>query len=256
MERGGKKGQVTLFIVLGLILVVTIVVMSLLLTSESEPESNTPEILGPRQFIEKCVADAIEETVDKILIGGGELNPDFVVRYNKTNYTYLCYQADNYKSCYNLNPMLKSTATLELKKDTEDKVAKCFDIMEEDFKERNYDISGDAMSYELELFPGEIRVELKKEMTISKDGASQSFENFNIRIYSQLYDLMRIAKEIVNGEAKTCYFEHNGYMLLYPDYKIKMKVFEDSKLYSVSNRNFNKEFKFAVRGCARPVGFF
>lgn len=257
-----KRGQVTLFIILGIILVVGIVVTSVLLL-KVEPKVDTPEALGPRGFIDKCVKSAIEDAVEKVSLGGGEISPDFTIRYKGANYTYLCYQSDNFKPCFNLHPILKAQVEQEIYDyvsaygdSNKDMIQSCFNTMREDFENRGYDVTGSAINYDLELLPGEIRVNIKKPMTISKGDTSQQFENFNTKVISPLYELVRISKEIVNAEAQICYFEYSGYMVLYPQYNIKLDVVEDSKIYRVSDRGSITEFKFAVSGCKLPAGFF
>ena len=247
-----KRGQVTLFIILGIIIVGGIVATSVFLLN-TEPATETPEILGPRGFVSKCVKDAVEDSVEKIIIGGGEISPDFTIRYLGNNYTYHCYQGSNYKSCLNIQPMLETKAGKRLVSDTTDAVANCFNEMLEDFENRGYNVVGDTTYYSIDVLPETIKVNLKKAITISDDKTSQDFENFDINVISPLYDLIRISREIVNSETEYCYFEKEGFMMLNPEYSVTSAVFQDSKLYEVIDRKSNIEFKFAVRGCVLPA---
>jgi len=87
-----------------------------------------------------------------------------------------------------------------------------------------------------------------------KDGTVQNFENFDTSILSSIYDLVRVARDVVNSESQYCHFEYNGYMLLYPKYDIRRIDYDDSKIYRVIDRKSGEEFKFATRSCAMPPG--
>ncbi len=246
-----KKGQVTIFIIVGLVIVVGIVAIFILMGKFSV---ESPTDLGPKTFVDKCVRNAVEESVGKILDDGGEVVPSLSIMYDGVEWNYLCYQADYYLACYNLFPMLEMKIEDEVRRDTMDDVQNCFDEMAVDFENSGFDVSGGATDYSIDLLPGKIDINLKKNIEITKDGAVQNFENFDTSVLSSVYDLVRVVREIVNAESQYCYFEYNGYMLLYPEYDIRRIDYDDSKIYSVTNRRTREEFKFAVRSCAFAPG--
>jgi len=102
--------------------------------------------------------------------------------------------------------------------------------------------------------PGKVEINLDKKIDVVRGDSSQSFEDFNTDILSPIYELMRIAREVVNSEAQFCHFEYNGYMLLYPDYEIRRIDYSDSKIYRLIDRRTGAEFKMAVRSCAFAPG--
>ena len=249
-----KRGQVTLFIILGVVIVVGIT--SLFIFTRGVEEVNTPENLGPRGFIDSCVKDAVEDSIEKVMAGGGEISPSFTITEKEVEYNYLCHYAGNYYTCYNLHPMLRKQAEAQIKTDTNDKVQDCFDALREDFENRGYEVVGNETNYTIEILPGEVRINLEKSIQIGTDSV-QHFENFDTKIISSLYDLIKITNDIVRSEAQFCYFEKNGFMLLYPQYNIiDEEISEGSVLYQVIDRNSNESFKFAVRGCVFPSGLY
>jgi len=246
-----KRGQVSLFIIVGFVFVVGIVA---LIYFVGDIGVDSPVDLGPRAFIGKCVRDAVEESIEKVLVGGGEIVPSQVIMYQGDEWNYLCYQADYYLTCYNLHPMLEASVEDEIRLDTLDDVQNCFDTMAVDFEDSGFDVSGGASNYSIDLLPGKVNINLNKNVEVVKDGAVQSFEDFDTSVLSPIYDLVRVAREIVNSEAQYCYFEYNGYMLLYPGYDIRRIDYDDSKIYRVIDRRSGAEFKFAVRSCAFAPG--
>jgi len=246
-----KKGQLTIFIIVAILIVVGIVAAFWLMGQRDiEPQVD----LNPKQFVEKCVRDAVEDSVERMLENGGQRVPSQAISYQGNEWNYLCYQADYYQSCYNFHPMLEFLIENEIKEDTKDEVQACFDSMREDFENKGFDVSGGATEYSIDLLPGSIEINLKKKINVVRSDSSQSFENFDTDILSPIYELMRIAREVVNSEAQFCHFEYNGYMLLYPDYEIRRIDYSDSKIYRLIDRRTGAEFKFAVRSCAFAPG--
>jgi hypothetical protein len=246
-----KKGQVTIFVIVGVVIVVGIIGIVILMGGF---DVDSPVDLGPKAFIGKCVRDVVEESVGKVLIGGGEVVPSQSLMYQGSEWNYLCYQADYYLTCYNLHPMLEISIEEEIRLDTLDDVQNCFDRMAIDFEDAGFDVSGGAADYSIDLLPGNVDINLRKGIEIVKGESVQSFEDFGSSIISPIYDLVRVAREIVNSEAQYCHFEYNGYMLLYPEYSIRRIDYDGSKIYRVIDRRSGAEFRFAVRSCAFAPG--
>jgi len=254
-EMGNKKGQITIFIILAILIVITIIILFLLLRN---PESDSPTSLGPQEFIESCVKDSVENSINIMMKNGGEIIPSQTILYNGSNWNYLCFQADYYLSCYNLHPMLESYIEEGIFNDTANDVQECFDSVRRDFESGGYEVgvepdSGDTI-YKIDLLPGYVDVKLSKEFYVSKDDVSQNFDDFSFRIISPIYDLVQVARDIINSESEFCNFEYNGYMLLYPEYEISRIDYMDSKIYSIIDRKSKAQFKFAVRSCAFAPG--
>jgi len=246
-----KRGQLTIFIIVAILIVVGIVA-AFWLMGRSDIEA--PADLNPKQFIQKCVRDAVEDSVEKMLENGGQRVPSQAISYQGHEWNYLCYQADFYQSCYNLHPMLEFLIENEIKEDMKGAVQECFDSMREDFESKGFDVSGGATTYSIDLLPGNVEINLEKKIDVVRGDSSQSFEDFDTQIMSPIYELVRIAREVVNSESQFCHFEYNGYMLLYPDYDIRRIDYSDSKIYRLIDRRTGAEFKFAVRSCAFAPG--
>ncbi|MBU2576783.1 MAG: hypothetical protein KKF50_03605 [Nanoarchaeota archaeon] len=250
-EINNKRGQLTIFIIVAVVLVVAIIAAFWFIGKRT---TETPANLNPKQFVQKCVRDAVENSVEKMLENGGQRMPSQAISYQGTEWNYLCYQADFYLGCYNLHPMLEFLIENEIKEDTKREVQACFDSMREDFESKGFDVSGGSTDYSIDLLPGMVEVNLKKRIDVVRGDSSQSYEDFGTKILSPIYELMRIAREVVNSESQYCHFEYNGYMLLYPDYEIRRIDYSDSKIYRLIDRRTKAEFKFAVRSCAFAPG--
>jgi hypothetical protein len=247
----GRKGQVTIFIVVGLVIVVGIVALFFLLGKVKVQER---EELDPSQFIEKCVRDSIIISAEKAMENGGKIEPDLFVTYKNEKYNYLCYQKNYYKPCINHYPLLKNFVENEIKQDSEEKVKMCFENLKINLEKRGFDVSESPIDWGVEILPGKIEVSINKKISAKNEDDTRSFEIFKVGTASPLYELLMIAREIVNQESQFCNFEYNGFMLLYPEYDIKRIDYDDNKIYYLKDRQTSREFKFAVRSCVFAPG--
>ena len=247
-----SRGQVTIFIIVAIVIVVGIIASIIFM---GRYDTETPTNLGPQAFIDKCVKDVVEESVGKMLKNGGEILPSQAIMYQGDEWNYLCYQADYYQACYNIHPMLELQIESEIEKNIKDDIDGCFDEMKEEFEDRGYDVNIGNGDGSVDLLPGYIKIDLKRSMDISKGGvAPQSYSDFDTKVLTPLYELVQIAREVVNSEAQFCHFEYNGYMLLYPKYDIRRIDYSDSKIYRLIDRASGDEFRFAIRSCAFAPG--
>jgi|APSaa5957512622_1039677.scaffolds.fasta_scaffold07833_2 hypothetical protein len=248
---GGTRGQVAIFIILAIVIVVGIILLFFLFRDASVEE---PDDMDPRRVVRGCVSDLVDASIDKMLLNGGERLATQAILHDGEEWNYLCYQADFYQGCYNVHPMLEAQIEYEIEMDTSEGVQSCFDIMRESFEERGFEVGGGATSYSVDLLPGYVDVILKKKVEISGATGSNSFEDFGLEVQSSIYDLVRVARDVVNSESQFCHFEYNGYMLLYPKYDIRRVDYVDSKMYRLIDRRSGDEFRFAVRSCAFAPG--
>jgi len=246
-----KKAQVTIFIIVAILIIAGILGV-IFFTGEKELKS--PKEVSPAQFVKSCISDSVEDALKKVLDGGGKIEPQKSISYNGIEHNFLCYQADYYLPCYNIQPGLQKIAEEEIKVATESAAQTCFDLMKQEYEDQGFDVKENGWEYGITLLPGSVNVKVRKSVEVTKGGASQSFSDFDFKVLSATYDLIRISREIVNAEAEYCYFDYSGYMLLYPMYHIKEINYEESKIYSVRDRSTNEDFKFAVRSCVPKPG--
>ena len=251
MKSGQKPGQVTIFIIVGILIVVAIGSFFLLF---GDFDFQGGDSKNPEQFIEKCVEDAVEQSVEKVLAGGGRAEPSFYKMYLGGQYNYLCYQKNYYLTCVNHYPMLKAIAEEEIKQDSEEAVKECFASLENEWEKQGYDVSSGGLDWSVEIAPKNVRVIMNKQMSFTKGDASETYSGFVVNVLSPLYELIMVAREIVNQESQYCNFEYNGFMLLYPEFDIKRIAYDENRIYKITDRHSSSLFKFAVRSCAFPPG--
>ena len=251
IKMKNKKGQLTIFIIMAILIVVSILI-AIYLMGRSEFES--PVNLNPEQFVRKCVKDAVSPSIEAVIRNGGVIEPSFFKMYEGEAYNYLCFQEQWYLPCVNHYPQLREIIEEQIRSDSAQRVSDCFEGFKEEFESRGYDIQEGVIDYDVEIVLGRVEIYINKTIELSKGEGSQSFDNFDSHILSPLDEIIDVVYEIVNQEAQYCNFDYNGFMLLYPEHDIDRVEYDYSRIYKVTDRRSGKMFKFAVRSCAWKHG--
>ena len=253
MNMNKKRGQVTIFIIVA----IAIVVLGILLyifypqiqTTLGFAEENPPE------FIQNCIEEEIKNSVSKLSLQGGSLSPEHYIIYNSEKIEYLCYTSEYYKTCVMQQPMLKEHIESEIKDEIKNTVKECFNDLEESYRKKGYTVKLERGETDVELFPEKIITTFDYPLTLTK-GDSKNYNSFRIVVDNNLYELVSVANSILNWEARYGDAETTVYMNYYHDLKVEKKKQSDgSTVYILTDRNTEDKFQFASRSVAWPPGY-
>jgi hypothetical protein len=253
-----NKAQVTAFIILGLF-IITVILVVLWLRPDSD--SDGQETQNPNSFLSTCLKDYVIEAVEEISVHGGYSEPELSIDYEfegepRADIGYLCYQGGDYLSCVNQEPMLFNHLESEIGDYISRDVRGCFDELTVSFEEKGYVVDAVYRGFEVGLSEKKIQIDINAEITLTKSDESAKEENFRVSAPSRFYDLAVIAQKIVSREARNCDFDFIRFMDLYPEYSIDMtQTLDSSKIYTVTYKDTEEWFRFAVRGCVIPPGY-
>ncbi len=257
VKRGfSRKGQITLFVILGLILVGGVLLFFLFLR---KPSIVQPEFSDPKQFIDSCAKESTEEAISLMLPQGGYLDPKNFKLDEDQHIAYLCYTSSYYVPCTNQEPLYLKHLEDEITNYIKPKIEGCFSQLKQDLEKRNYQVEEKDLNAGVSLETQRVKIQLKKYLKLTKNNQVQEFTDFSSSISSPLYDLGFVAQGIASQEAKVCDFEYVGYMILHKEFDISKKAVGQaesaSKIYSITDRNSGKKLNIAIRSCAIPPGF-
>ncbi|MDP2947247.1 MAG: hypothetical protein Q8N88_03965 [Nanoarchaeota archaeon] len=241
-----KRGQVTLFIVLAIIIVAVALVYFLYVGPKIESDSD-----GRLNF-EKCVKDVAKESSEKLGETGGYIKPDFIYTYRGERIPYLCYTNEYYKTCTIQEPFLKQHFETQLKKFTEEKINLCYENSLDALRARGYSVQAGKLNYSVSLEPGVIKINIQSPTTIG----SNKFSKFNVAVVSPVYEMLMISTTILQFETRFGGSDVDSITMLYPDYYIdKIKRDDGTTVYFLENKIFGNKFKFATRSLVFPAGY-
>jgi len=248
-----KRGQVTIFIIIAIIIIVIGVLIYAFypqIQSLIKPGSK-----NPAAFMQTCLEDEIEEIVEVLSLQGGSVNPEHFYLYQDHKLEYLCYTNENYRTCVVQQPMLKSHIESEIVSEISPVVDACFEDLKTSFEKSGYTVniqSGEIIS---ELLPEKIITTLTHELSLAR-GDTEIYESFRIVLDNNLYKLISIANSIIDWEASYGDVDPSTYMSYYHGLKVeKLNQEEGSTVYILTDKDTKNKFQFASRSVAWPIGY-
>ncbi len=249
-----KKAQVTIFIIFALILVVIIALIFVL--SKPVPEVIEKDAKNPQQYIDVCVREGVKQALDIIMPQGGFLEPLNYQLYKNNRVAYLCYTEKYYTACTNQHPAYIKDIENEINNYIQPIVRDCFTSLKQTLEKQNYNIEQGAESIKVNLKTKQVEVIIDKNFIMKKGSDVNEYKQFTSKLNNPAYDLVLIAIEIANQEARFCNFEYVGYAALYPLYRIdKTRIGEDIKIYTITEKSSQEKLNIAIRSCIIPSGF-
>ena len=248
-----KRGQVTIFIIIAIAIIalgILIYIFYPQIQSWIKPESKNPSA-----FIQTCLEDEIEDTIEILSLQGGSVNPGPFILYDNPKVEYLCYTNAYYETCVVQDPMLKTHVEAEIKNAISEEVGGCFEDLKDSFESAGYGVNIEEGEVVVELLPERVITTLTHKLTLTR-GDAERYESFRIVLENNLYELVSIARNIINWEATYGDAETTVYMDFYHHLKVeKHKRDDGSKIYILTNRNTQDKFQFASRSVVWPPGY-
>lgn len=244
-----KRGQVTLFVIIAVVIIGVIVLIFLapriqVLFTDVEPNS----------YLKDCIEEDSLEIMEGLAMQGGYSNPESFVNYQDEKFSYLCYTSEFYKTCAVQQPLIKRNFEMELKNRIEPRARDCVSNLKETYESKGYDVQADVGELNVSFVPGSLVLEFLSPMTITKE-STQTFRKFSTAIDTGMYDLLLTAASIVEFESTLGDTETLTYIQYYPDLKIEKIKRDGDTLYILSNVVTKDKFQFATRSLVWPQGY-
>jgi len=240
-----KRGQVTIFIIIG-ILIVSVVLVFFLYIKPNYIDGGTTE-LG----FESCVKGVVEDNL-KNLENGGSIDPEFTYLYDGEEIPYLCYTSEYYKTCTVQVPFLKQHYIENLERLTSSGITSCYEDSISELRAQGYEVTSGKITYNISFDPGIITVFINAPTT----AGSSRFSKFNVKMSSSIYEILMIATSMLQYEVEFGDTVTDDYRLLYPDYSVqKIKRGDGTSIYIIEHKDSQVKFRFASRSLAWPAGY-
>ena len=247
-----KKGQVTIFIIIAIVIVALGVLLYLFLPQIKVNFGFATD--NPSEFIQNCMEDKIENTVKILSSQGGSLNPENYFLYSDEKIEYLCYTNEYYIPCVVQQPLLKQHIENEIKIGIRAESDSCFESLKQSFENQGFSVNLKAGDIKVELLPKIMVVMYNRSLILTKD-STERYEKFDVVLNNNLYELMSIANSILGMETQYGDSETTIYMNYYHDLKVeKKKQTDGTTIYILTDRKTEDKFQFASRSIAWPPG--
>src|SRR3989338_4736686 len=144
MRYGEKKGQVTLYIIIALAIILVLIIF-LVYPRVNLPGSGSADAT-PEEYLRSCIGQEIPMIMEDITSQGGSMQPQGFIVYNNTKISYLCYTAEYYKTCVVQQPNLIGQVEREISRELQPIATSCVKSFAEEYKSRIYEILSLATS--------------------------------------------------------------------------------------------------------------
>lgn len=251
-----KRGQVTIFIVLGIV-ILAIIILFLFIRARVYFGPATTERLQEefpmiREHVEDCLKQTTGEFVLLIAKQGGYLNPseNTFRYYNGDKISYLCYNIPKKQVCSNRILMLVDMEK-DLSKAVKQELGNCLNL--ESFKKSGYDLTYGESDLIVKIGTDRITSYLTLPITITKGSASAKESEFKASVDYPLGKLYNIAQDILDLETTVGDFETSTYTYRktqntgIPYIIQKLQPYPD-KLYILRIKDNSLIFQFMVQG--------
>jgi hypothetical protein len=244
-----KKGQVTLFAILGLIIVGGIT--TFLLLAGGGINNSTKPTENPTRFISSCTKEALKETLPTIMKQGGYQEPKDYITYQGKNIAYLCKTTEDNKACINQEPLYYKHIKKELHDAMKPQIELCFETIIQEYRNKGLQASTENdMNISINILPGTTQITTNKQLNYGNEKTSSTLNTFYTEQNNNLYETIRIIETIISHETQFCDFENQAYSLIKPEYNIQThNAPKQTKIYEIKHLQEETTTFFATRGC-------
>jgi|APSaa5957512535_1039671.scaffolds.fasta_scaffold04768_2 hypothetical protein len=246
LEEMDKRGQVTIFIIVGLVIVAGILVYTLWLRPTYFSEK------GGAIGFEGCVGDVVEQSIRDIGSTAGFVDPEFSYKYNGEEIGYLCYTNDYHVTCTIQKPFLKQHFQEQLKRKVGQQINLCYENSIDELRAQGYDVSAGSIDFNISIVPSSVRVEIEAPTTVG----GRRVTRFGVDVNSPIYEILMVSTSILQFEVEYGDADTSSMMFLYPNLIIdKLKRSDGTTIYMIEDKLTKTKFQFASRSIAWPPGF-
>jgi len=243
-----KRGQVTLFIILAMVIVIILAVVFYVVSRTSSSLGSYEEdkafvdgqIGSVRAFVVKCVEKQVSSDVKLLLQNGGKSAIEPIARpYQGASVNYLLYDGTN-----NMN--LRSEIGRRISLQVEEKLKN--DCSLSSFKEVNPKPEIRRMEVDTLILDDSVRVDLTYPITLKKGSYQTTIEDFQINVLTDFGRLYRTADTIISQEVQGGAFDVVEYTTLFPEIRTKKDALSAKEhVYVISTEEGDEFLIFATK---------
>lgn len=252
-----KKSQVTMFIILGIVIVTVVFFVFYFLGDRIMKQSEkditfTESSLEPlKDYVERCIEKNGEEAL-KLIGRYGELsnNPGTGVMYHYEKINYLCY-TENYSACYVRIPFLEKYYEEKIDNYMLNELRSCINL--ELIREEGYAVTSGELNVDTNIGDEVVIINVNYPIKITKGDTVIDENRFSKTFDVPLGIILKAAGEVVEYESNPeslpiLPFNTIAYNLkTLGKVEINLDTIEDSTIYFIKLKDNNYVYRFATR---------
>ncbi len=251
-----KKAQITIFMILGVAILVLGSIMIYMYSSSSENAIDIEGRIGVpleapamTEYIESCLEEQSIQPIMQITAKGGIFNPQNIRWYNDQQYTFHCL-FDSTFNCVN-QIISREYVEQQLNQEIEERIAGCFNFTF--YQDLGYEIQEGEKKINTVIKADDIDVFLNYPLRFSKDDFALELDDFSTTLQIGLSEFLDLSIVIINSEIQNGSFDQDQWMIDHGSEIMieKHKPYPDI-VYSLKrwNKKYRRDisFNFALKG--------
>lgn len=250
-----KRGQVTTFMIVGLVILIIFVLIFTLRDSILEGVKGTE---GTKDILNGVIGEIdhkINDCIDKesndalILLGkqGGSFDRNIYKNYKGNKINYLCISIPNSTKCENLG-LTKLELQHELDNYLTNKIKNCINL--ESFRnDQRYLMSVGDFNLETNVLDKTVLFNITYPIRLERKGIKASVNGFSYSVSNPLGKMQEAVSDVLNIESETGDFDNVIYTLhKRNEFSVVQINYYPDKIYTVHYKDSQYVFQFAVKG--------
>ena len=248
-----KRGQVSIFIIIGIVAVAAVIFIFFLFRGFQE---KAREVTNPQEYLKsqindikrvviKCLDSESSAILKKLYAQGGRLDPVKYSDYDSKKVSFLCYRVKNNEPCYNMM-FTRSEVEAEAKSFLGNNVKKCIDSDLISFKDKDYSLGTGNFNLNLVFDDKALLINLDYPITLTKGSIVEIQKTFTGERKTNFWKAADLASDIVNTESKGEIVKVSEISPNNLDFEISRTEIVGGNLYILASRQDELVFYFAV----------
>ncbi len=254
-----KRGQVTVFVILGLLILIVLALVfylygeKLKFQTKEEVKFDFSNVDVVKTYVEDCINKYSLEAINLAGKQGGEVNPGFYQNWNCKSLgdcdkvSYACFTTE-YASCYNKKPFFRNFVEQEITNYLKTNLNSCIDLNK--LKEAGFNVEAGNLNVNVSILDYNTIVNVNYPITITKGESRLKQDKFTKTFNVPLGKLIKVADDIVNQainnpqgfiDPRVYVISQNG------EIQLERQTHLDTKIYIANVKNDPYKFQFAIQ---------
>jgi hypothetical protein len=247
-----KSAQVTIFIILAILIVSVIIVFFVYPVFFPADSTKNPE-----QYLKDCAKNSLEISEKNLFDSNILIKGNFsdYMLYQSRKVPYICSTSEFYIPCIPQQPGLLSEVSQTIDNKLSRDLNVCFESLSDSFEKQGYYLKNKSFSVTSVLVSGKIKVNIDSNLILERGKETATVGKTYLEYNSPLFDLIKLMQIITNYESVACEFNDLNWMRFDSSIIIsRFRASDQTKVYTISDRNTNKQLNFAIKTCVLPAG--
>ncbi|MBI4450697.1 hypothetical protein HY642_01865, partial [Candidatus Woesearchaeota archaeon] len=250
--NSSRKSQLTIFIILGILMLLLIGTFVIIATTKKAPPPPIQpaiETATVQSFVERCLADTAKPFIEQITWNGGTLNVQEAKLHNDVQYPYVCLYEPG-KGCVN-KALSRKTMEAELDKAIAEKLPDCLNFSS--FEQQGFTITKSKPSAKTTIAQADVLVKLDMNVVVQRGTDVVRLESFTAKYDWELGLLHNLAAKITSDEITNGRFDSTAWMLQHgKEVEIEQHKPYPDTVYTLTRMNpltnVEQVYHFAIQG--------